>query len=292
MKPVLVPVFCLLFCSNLLLSQDLSTNIRFDVSKEFELGKKTSLKLRQQFQINPELKSLDRIDLDDLFNEIDLFPNILTNDDDDDDDDSDDDDKDDDDDDDDNNTDTNSEGSSSGSANNDPLFDDLNDSRLKLVVDWRTAFSVDFDYKLSSMLTLGNSYSALLSDDLKIRHLIGTDLTFRPKLRVKKLKIPQRIAVQVSARERKNKMELDHTISARSGLEWRFKKKHELFSYFSVNGAIEEQQWDWDRFRWDIGIEYKLTSHQSVDFGYRFQQRLNRKKQVSHGLSMRYRLSF
>ena len=126
-----------------------------------------------------------------------------------------------------------------------------------------------------------------------VRHLARTDLTFQPQLPGKKLDLQFRIAHQLGASHDKGRLELDSDFSGRTALEWEFKKRHVWFNNFSVNGAFDEKIWEWDRFRYDTGLEYKLSKTHSFAFGYRLQQRLNRKKNaISHGVSFSYSLDF
>jgi hypothetical protein len=109
----------------------------------------------------------------------------------------------------------------------------------------------------------------------------------------KKFDLQYRIAYQLGAESRKGKLRLDSDFSSRLGTDWEFKDRHIWFNNFSVNGAFDEGIWEWDRFRYDTGLEYKFSKTHSFSFGYRFQQRLDRRKNaVSHGVSFAYSLDF
>ncbi len=246
--------------------QDIGINLRFDVSKQFKLNDKLRIELREQLQINPELKNLKTKKDSDIFNEIELFP------------------YDDDEEEDDEQEEEENEDDPGG-------FNELNDARQRVKMEWRSATTADFDYKLLKWIRLGQSYSLFLDED-RMRHLLRSDVTFQPKLASKKLSIPQRIAFQVVSRERRGVTIWEPDFSARTGIEWKFKKRHELYTNFTVNGAFDEGIWEWDRFRCDVGLEYAFSKIHSFDFGYRFQQRLNRKGQVSHGLTLQYSVGF
>lgn len=274
-KLLLLAILLLLFQIGKSQDQDVGINLRIDVSKQFKLNDKMRIELREQLQINPELKNLKTKKDKDIFNEIELFP---YGDEDDDNNHNDDDDDDNDEEEEENNADVDG-------------FDELNDARQRVRMEWRSATTADFDYKLLKWMRLGQSYSLFLDED-RMRHLFRSDVTFQPKLATKKLSIPQRLAFQVVSRERRGVAIWEPDFSARTGIEWKFKKRHELYTNLTVNGAFDEGVWEWDRFRCDVGLEYAFNKTHSFDFGYRFQQRLNRKAQVSHGLTLQYSVGF
>lgn len=293
----LITLIALLTFSLSLNAQQVGINLRLDAAKSFKLDKKTKIELSQQLQLTPEIKNIER-KYDRIFDEFELFPFLREGNDDDDkdkddgdnDDDKDDNDNDDEDDDDDNKLNgTSNSGSTSGTS---PGFNDLNDDPYRIDLSWRSSSTFDFDYKIRKWLRLGQSYSLLL-DNEDIRHLSRTDLTLQPKMPSKKLDLQYRIAYQLGAESRKGKLRLDSDFSSRLGTDWEFKDRHVWFNNFSVNGAFDEGIWEWDRFRYDTGLEYQFSKTHSFSFGYRFQQRLDRKiNAVSHGVSFAYSLDF
>ncbi len=262
-------IIALLFALQTLQAQHIGSNIGISVNKQFEVNKKLRIDVRQQLQITTDIRSLKTKKDDDIFNEIGLFPFNK-----DDDDDDDDDDKDDDDDD----------------PQSDP-FKELNDGRQRIRMQWRSATTAGARYKLLNWLRVGQSYSLLLDED-RVRHLLRTDVSFQPKLPIKKFSIPQRLALQLAGRERRGEFIWAHDLSARSGIEWDFKKRHTLYNQWTVNGAWDNKQWEWDRLRWDVGLQYSFNKMQRFDIGYRFQQRLDKKQRTSHGISFRYSVTF
>lgn len=277
-------------------AQQVGINMRLDAAKSFKLDKKTKIEVSQQLQLTPEIKNTRR-KYERIFDEFELFPFLKENDsdDDDDDDEDDNDDNDDDDDDDDDNASNNSSnnnqngGTSNGSSND---FNELNDDPYRIDLSWRSSSTVDFDYKIRKWLRFGQSYSLLL-DAEDLRHLSRTDLTLQPKMPSKKLDLQYRIAYQLGAETRKGKMRLDSDFSSRLGTDWEFKDRHIWFNNFAVNGAFDEGIWEWDRFRYDTGLEYKFSKTHSFSFGYRFQRRLDRRKNaVSHGVNFSYSIDF
>ena len=291
----LITLIALLTFSLSLNAQQVGINLRLEAAKSFKLDKKTKIEVSQQLQLTPEVKNINR-KYDRIFDEFELFPFLREGNDDDDKDDDDKDDDDDDDDDDDNDDDdddklngTSNSGSTSGTS---PGFNDLNDDPYRIDLSWRSSSTFDFDYKIRKWLRVGQSYSLLL-DNENLRHLSRTDLTLQPKMPSKKFDLQYRIAYQLGAESRKGKLRLDSDFSSRLGTDWEFKNRHIWFNNFSVNGAFDEGIWEWDRIRYDTGLEYKFSKTHSFSFGYRFQQRLDRKKNaVSHGVSFAYSLDF
>lgn len=262
MKKILLLV-AFLFGLHTLFAQHIGANVGISVAKQFKVSSKLRIDIRQQLQITPDIRSLKTKNDNEIFNEIGLFPFDR------------DDERDDDDDD---------------NTQPDP-FEELNDGRQRIRMEWRNASTAGFRYKLLPWLRVGQSYSLLLDED-RMRHLLRTDVSFQPKLSVKKLDIPQRLAFQLAGRERRGEFIWEHDLSARSGIEWEFKKRHTLYNQWSVNGAWDERAWEWDRFRWDLGLQYRLNKVQRFDFGYRFQQRLDKKRRTSHGINFRYSIGF
>lgn len=288
MKNLIVLIVLLTFTLSLN-AQQVGINLRLEATKSFKLDKKTKIEVSQQLQLTPEVKNIGR-KYDRIFDEFELFPFLREDqDDDDDDDDDDNDDNDDNDDDDDDLSGASNSGSTSGTSTG---FNDLNDDPYRIDLSWRSSSTFDFDYKIRKWLRVGQSYSLLL-DNENLRHLSRTDLTLQPKMPSKKFDLQYRIAYQLGAESRKGKLRLDSDFSSRLGTDWEFKKRHIWFNNFSVNGAFDEGIWEWDRFRYDTGLEYKFSKMHSFSFGYRFQQRLDRKKNaVSHGVSFAYSLDF
>jgi len=283
-------------------AQQVGINLRLEAAKSFKLDKKTKIEVSQQLQLTPEIKNTKR-KYDRIFDEFELFPFLQESDDDDDDsgdddddnDDNDDDDDDNDDDDDDNDDDdddNNSSNPQAGGTSNGTGFNELNDDPYRIDLSWRSSTSFDFDYKIRKWLRVGQSYSLLL-DAEDLRHLSRTDLTLQPKMPSKKLDVQYRIAYQLGAESNKGRLKLDSDFSSRLGTDWEIKDRHIWFNNFSVNGAFDEGIWEWDRFRYDTGLEYKFSKTHSFSFGYRFQKRLDRRKNaVSHGVNFSYSLDF
>ncbi len=261
-KKILLPILlCLGFLR--LEAQDVSTTIRFGLAKQFKLNKKARIEIDQQFQSSPRVRDKKLKKEDDLFNEIELLPYRSSSE----------------------TTITNTNGNGSG------IFKDLDDNAKRVDADFRTATSLDFDYKLSKWLRFGQGYS-LTWDTEEIRHSIGTDLTIQPKLSVKKLSFSNKLGAQFATRERKGETIIEHSIASQIGMDWQFKKEHRLYSRATVNGGFDEKIWEWDRLRWDSGLRYTFNKVHTFDFSYRFQQKLTGKKRTTEGIVFRYSIDF
>lgn len=264
MKPLYF-VLSFLCLPALVLCQDIGVNLKFDMTKEFKLNKKSSFKLVQKLQFNPELKNLRRKDEISIFNEIDLFPF----------------------------DDDFVEKYRQEQMEKEDLtaFGELNDAPKKVKMETRSLSSLELDYKFNKSFSLGQNYYLALSDG-KFRHLFRTEMAFRPKSLIKKVQFPQRLAFQLASKQRKGVTVFDHDLSARTGIEWKFKKKHELFCRVTANGAFDEKKWEWDRLRGDLGLEYAVTKKQSFELGYRFQKRLDKKRKISNMITIGYGIEF
>lgn len=67
-------ILLMLIGSASLHGQDLGMNIRFDVRKEFRIGKKWELEARQQVQFSPEISALENPE-NDFFDDLEVLPN-------------------------------------------------------------------------------------------------------------------------------------------------------------------------------------------------------------------------
>jgi hypothetical protein len=243
-------------------AQDLAVNLRLDLAKTFQITKKQRLRITQTFQFNPEVEKLDEPNDNDLFNEIDLFPlPIRAN-------------------------------TASKPVTNKPQepenpFNEINDDPKEVSVAWRSSTNLAYTYNLFKTVRIGAGYGLLL-DRSQLRHLFSSDITYTPDIDIKKVKFPQRIAFQLATRENDGEIEWQHDLSARSGFEWKFKNKHTFYSQGSVNGAIDDGEWDWDRLRLEAGLKYEFSKKHAFEFSYRYQQRLDKKRRTSNGIGFRY----
>lgn len=255
MKKILLMLICV--CNVYLLSaQDFGVNLQLALSKRFKLSSKSRLTLQQRLQLNPEIERLGQRTDDELFKEFDLFPFEL--DDDDDDNDNDDDDEIDD---------------------QEPPFNDLNDEASVVRLDWRSSTGFAYEYRLVKWFRIRNTY-ALLWDADDIRHSWRLDFNLRPDLPTKAIDISQRLSFQLGGRNRRGAFIVSHNLSLRQGVQWNFTSNHRLYSNITVNGEWDEGKWEWDRLRIDTGLRYQLSDVQSIDFSFRYQQRLRDRKSV------------
>jgi hypothetical protein len=246
----------------------IGVNLRMGVSKAWKIKKKLRIEAEQQLQLNPEL-TRDQKKFGDIFNEINLFPE----------DDADDDGIEDSDDDD-------------NSQISTPLSN-LNDDPFAVLWEWRSASRLTTEYRLQKWLRVGQVYTLNYRKGNDIRHAYQANLTFVGKVN-DKFELTQRFGFQTTSRyiSKKDETIWEKDYQARTGAEWKFKKKHALETEFTVNGAFDDGQWEWDRLRLDLGLSYQFSENQSFDFGYRFQRTLDKKKLISHGIAISYGLEF
>ncbi len=246
-------------------------NLRIEANKAWKINKKLRIEASQQLQLNPEFNR-NQEKFGDIFNEINLFP----------DDDSDNDGQDDADDD--QTTDDDDNGITQP-------FGNLNEKPYNVLWEWRSATSVDGSYKIANWLRLRQVYTLNIRKNGDLRHSTQSQISIEKKIG-SNFEWQQRIGFQYTSRIKKDKTIWEEDFVARSGFEWDFKEKHCLEGSVGVNGSFEENQWEWDRLRADISLEYDITKYQSFEIGYRFQQTLDSKKRVSHLLNVGFTLNF
>ncbi len=246
--------FCVLFTTEIIGQAHIGLNLRIDGSKTWKLNKKTRLEVSQQFQINPE-NSADPDQPGEIFNEISLFPN----------------------------------------RNDDEVptgqFKDPLGEAYDVLFEWRSATSVQINYRIKEWLRVGQSYRFNLRGNGDVRHIFQTTANVTERVN-KTFEFSQRIDFQYTSRVKKGKTIWEEDIVGRTGFSWDFSKKFTYETTFGVNGSFDDGEWEWDRMRIDLGLRYRMTKKQSFDFGYRFQRTLDKKRQVSHALNVGYLLDF
>ncbi|NJN35381.1 MAG: DUF2490 domain-containing protein [Saprospiraceae bacterium] len=232
--------FCIFFASKMNAQIHMGVNIRIDGSKTWKLNKKTRLEVSQQFQVNPE-NAADPDQPGDIFNEISLFP----------------------------------------SNNDDPnapkgQFQDPLGAAYDVLLEWRSATSVQVNYRIKEWFRVGQSYRFNLRGNGETRHIFQTTANVTERVN-KTFEFSQRIDFQYTSRVKKGNTIWEEDIVARTGFSWDFSKKYTYETTVGVNGAFDDGEWEWDRMRVDLGLRYRMTKKQSFDFGYRFQRTLDKK---------------
>ncbi len=272
-------MFCVLTLANLNAQNHIGINLRVDASKTWKLNKKTRVEIGQQFQVNPEFNKNQK-KFGETFNELNLFP-VGDSDDDGIDDDEDDDTADDDE----------EEEEEPGNGGISQPLGSLNDKPYNILFEWRSATNAAINYRITEWLRVGQSYAFNIRAGGDIRHSLQTNLTFIEKVN-DVFEFSQRIGFQYTSREKKGETIWEEDLVGRTGFAWDFNKKHTFETSIGVNGAFDKGVWEWDRLRVDAGLRYRLTKVQSFDFSYRFQQTLDKKSKVSHGVNFGYLLDF
>jgi hypothetical protein len=266
-------------------AQQIGYNVGVGVRKTFNIKKKSSLDIRQQFQLTPEIERYEG-QFGDFFNEEGFWPvpdRYQTSDDDDDNNNAGGDDDDDDDDD-------LPPGAGPGIPDN---SNELNDLPTNIEWDWRSTTSAQYNYRFKPWLRANAGY-ALFFNGEEFRHTLRTELDYRPLRHTKskkKVDIATRVMYQRVANydEDDAEWEWDASLTPRFDTEWTFKKNHILTISPALNGIWEDEEFMWDRWRVNTSLAYIYKKMHRFSFAYQFQQRLD-KPRKSHGFSLGYEI--
>jgi hypothetical protein len=276
MKYLIATLLLCTFClgpSASLRAQNVGLNFSIGIRKTFKLNKKSSLDLRQQLQLTPEIKQYDNR-YGDFFNEEGFWavPDRYERPDDDDDDDDDD----------------LPPGASVGVPNNPG---EINDAPVRIDWEWRSNTSLQYNYMIQRWLRVNTGY-ALFYNGEEFRHTFRAELDYRPlrhsKSR-KKVDIAARTLYQYAGQPDDGRLEWDPTLVPRVDAEWTFKKNHILALSNALNGVWDDDIFRFDRWRMSANLVFIYSKIHRFTFGYQFQQRLD-KPRKSHGFSLGYEI--
>jgi hypothetical protein len=268
----LLLLLTLILVSSAVQAQNLSYSLGLGIRKTFNFNKKASLDLREQLQINPDIEQYDLSKGGDFFNEDGFWPIPDRYRDDDDDDESDDDDDD------------------SGAPDNNG---ELNDQPYRISFDWRTTTSGQFNYHFFPWLRTNAAYALFFNGD-EFRHTFRTELDYRPLRhggRKPKFDLATRVLYQYNGSPDDGKYEWQSLLTPRLDASWTFKKNHTLIVTNALNGAWDDGQLEFDRWRLNTSLVFTYQKIHRFTLGYQFQQRLGRPKR-SHGVSLVYEVRF
>jgi hypothetical protein len=259
---------CLLLLLNgALTAQHVGISVTAGVRKTWAITKKAGFDLRQQIQINPEIKKFES-DYGDIFNEEGFWP-IPDRDDDDGDDDDD------------------------GGVNNppiDPGTPELNDDPYTVSFEWRTSSVGRLQYNFFEWLRLSSGYTLFYNGE-EFRHAWQSELDYRPLLhndRKRKFDISTRMVFQRTGRPRKSGgMKWESFLTPRFQLTYKMDKKHTFYAGSSLNGAWDDNILEFERYRLNGGIQFTFNKKHLFDLGYQFQKRLD-KPDRSNSVSLSY----
>jgi hypothetical protein len=276
----IVILLFLLAVATTVYTQQVGYNVSVGVRKTVNFTKKTSLDIRQQFQLTPEIERYDN-QYGDFFNEEGFWaiPDRYRTDDDDNDDDNDDDDDDDDD-------------LPPGAGNGTPVDgNELNDLPTEINWDWRSNTSLQFNYRPRKWLRINSGY-ALFYNGKEFRHTVRAEVDYRPLRHTKskkKVDLAARVLYQQIGQPDDDQFEWNSFLIPRFDTEWTFKKNHILTISPSLNGVWDDGKLEWDRWRVNTSLAYIYKKIHRFSFSYQFQQRLDKPRRA-HGISLGYEI--
>jgi hypothetical protein len=255
---VLFIILCGLI-SGQLVAQNVGYSVSVGIRKSFNMTKKSSLDLRQQVQLTPDIEKYDN-EFGDFFNEEGFWPipDRYTNDDD------------------------------QGTPDHNG---ELDDSPTAIEWEWRSTASWQYNYRLKPWIRANTGY-ALFYNGEEFRHTLRAELDYRPlrhTSRKKQVDLATRVLWQRVAKydEEDAEWEWDAFLVPRVDMEWTFKKSHLLVISPALNGAWDDGTIEWDRWRVNTGLTYIYRKVHRFTFSYQYQQRLD-KPNRSHGVSLGY----
>lgn len=264
-------ILCCLLKSNVS-AQPIGISISAGIRKTFQLTKKSSIDLRQQFQVNPEIKKYNN-KYGDFFNEDGFWPvpdryEALEDGDDDD----------------------LPQGANPVTPNNPG---ELNDLPYRIKFEWRSNSAVQYTYRFAPWFR-GNTGYSLLYDGEEFRHTFRAELDYRPLKHSKtkrKFDLGARALYQYIGAPDDGVYEWQSLVVPRIDADWNFKKNHILQLSNALNGAWDEGKFEFDRWRANLNLIYVYKKSNRFTLSYQFQQRLDKPRQ-SHGCSLGYEIRF
>jgi hypothetical protein len=256
-------------------AQDLGFNLNIGVRKTFKWGKKSSLDLRQQFQVNPEIKKYNN-KFGDFFNEDGFWPvpDRYRDDDELDDDDEDD--------------------LPPGAGNGQPATgDELSDTPRRISFEWRSTSALQYNHQFLKFLRANTGYGLFYNGE-EFRHNFRWEADYRPLRHFKgkrKMDIAARTLLQLQGNPDDGEMEWAAALVPRLDAAWAFRKNHTLTLTNALNGAWDDGIFEFDRWRANLNLAFTYEKINRFTLGYQFQQRLD-KPDHSHGISLTYELRF
>jgi hypothetical protein len=156
-------------------------------------------------------------------------------------------------------------------------------------MEWRASTSLRTEYRVFDWLRVSGNYGLFYGGN-NTRHRLGTEL--RVLQEVGKFDFSTRVGFQHFAARGEGKVEWDHAMITRFDIEYRIVKGLNAYLSPALNGRIRDGKVDFDRYRLDVGIQWRINRHQNLDFGYRFQQRIGGRKNMAHNVGLTYGYEF
>ncbi len=239
-------------------AQPVALSVSTGVRKTFTMTKKSSIFFRQQFQINPEIEKYDN-EYGDLFNEDGFWPIP--------------------------------DRPQSDSSNNGGSGIELDDSPRYVRMTWRTNTAMQVTYNFTNWLRSNSGYGLFYNGE-EFRHTFRMEMDYRPMKHSKgkrKLDLAARTMFQALASRDDGELEWSKVLIPRVDATWAFHKNHILDISNSLNGAWDDDHFEFDRWRLNLGLTFIYKKSNRFTFGYQFQQRLDKNRR-SHGASFGYEI--
>lgn len=270
-----IALVILLCCQGVVYAQKVGLNLNLEARKTFNLDKKSTLSLRQQFQINPNIKKYNN-KYGDFFNEDGFWPipDQYRDDDELDEDDEDD--------------------LPFGAGNGIPNTEnELDDTPRDITLEWRSTTSVQYNYEFFKWFRSNTGYGLFYNGE-EFRHNFRVEADYRPLRHLKgkrKFDISARTLFQYIGNPDDGKMEWSAALVPRLDAIWTFKKNHILTISNALNGGWEDGVLEFDRYRLNVNLTFIYDKTSRFILGYQYQQRLD-KPGNSNGVSLTYEMRF
>jgi hypothetical protein len=248
-------------------AQHLGISISGGVRKTWNFTDDLTFDLRQQIQVNPEIRKFDS-EFGDFFNEEGFWPIPDQYRDDDDDD----------------------EEEEEEPPVQPPPPNELDDSPYTISFEWRTSSVTRLQYSIFDWMRVSTGYTLFYNGE-EFRHAWQSELDYRPLLhsdKKRKFDLSTRVGFQRTGRPaKKGGMKWESFLTPRIQATFKMDKKHTLYGGGSLNGGWDDGIFEFDRYRLNGGIQFSFKKTQMFDLGYQYQVRLDKPGQ-SNSISLSY----
>jgi hypothetical protein len=156
-------------------------------------------------------------------------------------------------------------------------------------MEWRASTALRAEWRILKWLRLSGNYGVFYGGN-ETRHRLGTEL--RAVREIGNLELSGRLSMLHFAAKDKGEWGWEHAMVPRVEAEYKILPMLNAYLSPSLNGKFEDDGLDFDRYRLDLGFQWRINKQQILDLGYRFQQRIGGKKTISHGLGLTYGYRF
>jgi hypothetical protein len=267
-------ILCLLLSAAFTaIAQQIGVNTAAGVRGTIKLSKKSALDIRQQIQVNPEIKKYNN-KYGDFFNEEGFWPipdRYKDKDDSTDEDDF-------------------PDGAGTGIPDNPG---ELNDQPWDISFGWRSSSTVQYNYRMFKWLRGSFNYNFVYDGD-ELRNTFRTEVDYRPfqhqRKKKREIDVSIRTQFQYAGQPDDGSYTWKPSLVPRFNLEWNINKNHALLISYALNGAWDDGIFEFDRWRINPQFTQVYKKNHRFTLGYQFQQRIDRPDKVSHGISFSYEI--